>query len=173
MPKLPLTEPQIRELVAFLSQLRRGATVKYETQRVAWWFFATCMLLLQPADRLRLHHGFAHAGYDGLHALIPFHAARATHTNLLVMWLLCGFMGAAYYIIPEETERELYVAALAYGAARRARHRGRHGHHRLSLQLVGGPQVPRDPAAAGLPRRRRRARCSSPTSGTVWKGNGA
>jgi nitric oxide reductase subunit B len=58
--------------------------------------------------------GFAHAGWDGLHAVIPFHAARATHTNLLVVWLLCGFMGAAYYIIPEEADRELESTTLAY-----------------------------------------------------------
>jgi hypothetical protein len=56
---------------------------------------------------------FAHAGYDVLHAVVPFNAARATHTNLLVMWLLCGFMGAAYYIIPEESGRELHSVPLA------------------------------------------------------------
>jgi nitric oxide reductase subunit B len=39
---------------------------------------------------------------DGLHEWIPFNTARTTHTNLLVVWLLSGFMGAAYYIIPEE-----------------------------------------------------------------------
>jgi nitric oxide reductase subunit B len=57
--------------------------------------------------------GFAHMGYDGLHDWIPFHAARATHTNLLVMWLLAGFMGSAYYVIPEECERELLFPKLA------------------------------------------------------------
>ncbi|MBP8808950.1 MAG: cbb3-type cytochrome c oxidase subunit I [Kofleriaceae bacterium] len=58
--------------------------------------------------------GFAHAGHDGLHDLIPFHVARAVHTNLLVVWLLTGFMGAAYFIIPEECDRELYWPKLAY-----------------------------------------------------------
>lgn len=33
--------------------------------------------------------------------------------NLLVVWLLAGFMGAAYYVIPEESERELYSEKLA------------------------------------------------------------
>jgi len=88
--------------------------MKYASQRLAYWFFATCMLLLS----LQLVYGFimafAHAGYDGLHSIIPFHVARATHTNLLVMWLLAGFMGAAYYIIPEEAERELYWPRLGY-----------------------------------------------------------
>jgi nitric oxide reductase subunit B len=88
--------------------------VKFQSQKVAYWFFATCMLLLG----LQLVYGFimafAHAGYDVLHAVTPFHAARATHTNLLVMWLLAGFMGAAYFIIPEEADRELYWPKLAY-----------------------------------------------------------
>jgi nitric oxide reductase subunit B len=57
---------------------------------------------------------FAHAGYDVLHDWFPFHTARSSHQNLLVMWLLSGFMGSAYYIIPEESERELVSTKLAY-----------------------------------------------------------
>jgi nitric oxide reductase subunit B len=88
--------------------------MKYESQRVAWYFFATCMLLFSLQIIYGFIMGFAHAGYDGLHDWIPFHTARATHTNLLVMWLLAGFMGAAYYIVPEEADRELYWPKLAY-----------------------------------------------------------
>ncbi|MFO0610714.1 MAG: cbb3-type cytochrome c oxidase subunit I [Polyangiales bacterium] len=87
--------------------------MKYESQRVAWWFFATCMLLFTLQIVYGFIMAFAHAGYDVLHAVVPFNAARATHTNLLVMWLLCGFMGAAYYIIPEESGRELHSVPLA------------------------------------------------------------
>jgi nitric oxide reductase subunit B len=88
--------------------------MKYESQRVAYWFFATCMLLLGLQIIYGFIMAFAHAGYDVLHAVTPFHTARATHTNLLVMWLLAGFMGAAYFIIPEEAERELEWPKLAY-----------------------------------------------------------
>ncbi|MCG6167712.1 cbb3-type cytochrome c oxidase subunit I [Leptospira sp. FAT2] len=88
--------------------------MKYKSQKIAYWFFATCMLLLS----LQLVYGFimsfARMGFDGLHDWIPFNAARATHTNLLVVWLLTGFMGAAHYIIPEESGRELYSEKLAY-----------------------------------------------------------
>jgi nitric oxide reductase subunit B len=58
--------------------------------------------------------GFARVGMDGLHEWIPFNTARAVHTNLLVVWLLCGFMGSAYFIIPEEADRELAWPRLAY-----------------------------------------------------------
>ncbi len=93
--------------------------MRYESQRIAWWFFAVCMLLFTLQIVYGFIMGFAHAGYDVLHDWIPFHAARATHTNLLVMWLLCGFMGAAYYIVPEECERELmwpWLAKVQLGA---------------------------------------------------------
>ncbi|MCC6782015.1 MAG: cbb3-type cytochrome c oxidase subunit I [Planctomycetes bacterium] len=88
--------------------------MKYESQRIAYWFFATSMLLLSLQIVYGFIMGFAHLGYDGLHDVIPFHVARATHTNLLVVWLLCGFMGAAYYIVPEEVGRELANVKLAW-----------------------------------------------------------
>lgn len=88
--------------------------MKYKSQKVAYWFFAACMLLFSLQLIYGFIMGFAHMGFDGLHAIIPFNTARATHTNLLVMWLLTGFMGAAYYIIPEEAERELISVKLAY-----------------------------------------------------------
>ncbi len=88
--------------------------LKYQSWKVAWAFFATCMLLLSLQIVYGFIMGFAHMGYDGLHEWIPFNAARATHTNLLVVWLLAGFMGSAYYIIPEEAERELWSLPLAW-----------------------------------------------------------
>jgi len=88
--------------------------MRYQSQRVAYYFFATCMLLLSLQIIYGFILGFAHAGYDVLHAYIPFNAARAVHTNLLVMWLLAGFMGSAYYIVPEECESELIWPKLAY-----------------------------------------------------------
>lgn len=88
--------------------------MKYKSQKVAYWFFALCMLLFS----LQIVYGFIMAfdriGLDGLHEIIPFNTARAVHTNLLVVWLLSGFMGAAYYIIPEESQNELVSVKLAY-----------------------------------------------------------
>ena len=88
--------------------------MKYKSQKVAYWFFALSMLLLVLQVVYGFIMGFAHMGFDGLHEIIPFNTARATHTNLLVVWLLSGFMGAAYYIIPEESQNELYSVKLAY-----------------------------------------------------------
>ncbi|MFT5679185.1 MAG: nitric oxide reductase subunit B [Myxococcota bacterium] len=88
--------------------------LKYKSWRVAWTFFATCLLLLSLQIVYGFIMGFAHMGYDVLHDIIPFNVARATHTNLLVVWMLCGFMGSAYYIIPDEAETELWSLPLAW-----------------------------------------------------------
>ncbi len=88
--------------------------MKYKSQKVAYWFFALSMLLITLQLTYGFIMGFAHMGYDGLHDIIPFNVARATHNNLLVVWLLSGFMGAAYYIIPQESETELASVKLAY-----------------------------------------------------------
>lgn len=88
--------------------------MKYTTQKVAYWFFLSALGLLALQIVYGFIMGFAHMGMDGLHDFIPFNTARAVHTNLLVCWLLLGFMGAAYYIIPEESQNELYSPKLAY-----------------------------------------------------------
>ncbi len=88
--------------------------MKYKSQKVAYWFFALCMLLFVLQIVYGFIMGFDRIGWQGLHDYIPFNTARAVHTNLLVVWLLTGFMGAAYYIIPEESQRELVNVKLAY-----------------------------------------------------------
>jgi nitric oxide reductase subunit B len=87
--------------------------MKFKSQRVAYLFFATSLLLFSLQILFGFIMGFAHMGYDVLHEVMPFNAARASHLNLLVVWLLSGFMGAAYYIIPAEAERELWSVKLA------------------------------------------------------------
>lgn len=88
--------------------------MKFKSQKLAYYFFAFAMLLLTLQITYGFIMGFARIGMEGLHEWIPFNVARATHTNLLVVWLLAGFMGAAYYIIPDETDRELEWPWLGY-----------------------------------------------------------
>lgn len=88
--------------------------MKFKSQQVSYYFFATALLLLVLQMIYGMIMAFAHIGYDVLHEIIPFNVARATHNNLLLVWLLCGFMGATYYIIPEEVDRELVSLPLAF-----------------------------------------------------------
>ena len=87
--------------------------MKYKSQKIAYLFFATCLLLLSLQIVYGFIMGFARIGMDGLHDWLPYNVARTTHTNLLVVWLLTGFMGAAYFMIPDEAGRELYSPKLA------------------------------------------------------------
>ncbi len=87
--------------------------MKYQSQKVAYYFFAVSMLLLCLQILYGFIMAFAHLGYDVLHPIIPFNVARSTHVNLLVVWMLCGFMGAAHFIIPDETGEELFSPTLA------------------------------------------------------------
>ncbi|MGD5575282.1 cbb3-type cytochrome c oxidase subunit I, partial [Xanthomonas citri pv. citri] len=48
-----------------------------------------------------------------LSVLLPFNIVRMIHTNALIVWSLIGFMGATYFLLPEETETELYSPLLA------------------------------------------------------------
>ena len=87
--------------------------MRFESQKIAYNFFCLSMLLLVLQIVYGFVMGFAHMGYDVLHTVIPFNVAVTVHKNLLVVWLLTGFMGASYYIIPDESDRELYSVPLA------------------------------------------------------------
>ncbi len=87
--------------------------MRHESQRIAYYFFAVALALFCLQILYGFIMAFAHTGYDVLHNVIPFNVARATHLNLLVVWLLMGFMGAAHFIIPDETGQELYSPTLA------------------------------------------------------------
>ncbi len=87
--------------------------MKYTSQKIAYHFFALSMLLLVLQIIYGFIMGFAHMGYDVLHDIIPFNAAVTIHKNLLVVWILSGFMGAAYYIIPDESDNELWSVPIA------------------------------------------------------------
>lgn len=86
---------------------------KYESQRVAYPFFIAAMLLFAGQILFGLLIGAQYIWPDLLFPAIPFHIARMIHINLLVVWLIFGFMGSAYYLLPEEVEGEVYSVKLA------------------------------------------------------------
>lgn len=88
--------------------------MKYKSQEIAWYFFALSLVLLFLQLILGFVMAFAHMGYDGLHEILPFNAARTTHINLLVVWILSAFMGATYFIVPDETNEEIHSPLLAW-----------------------------------------------------------
>src|SRR5690606_39138799 len=53
-------------------------------------------------------------GPDPLLYVLPFDVTKVIHTNLLIVWVLAGFMGATYWLVPEESQTELHSTKLAY-----------------------------------------------------------
>jgi nitric oxide reductase subunit B len=89
------------------------ATLKYTSQAVAKPYFIAALGLFVGQIVFGLTLGLQYVVGDLFFPAIPFNIARMVHTNLLVVWLLFGFMGAAYYLIPEESETELHSPLLA------------------------------------------------------------
>jgi len=89
------------------------STLKYESQAVAKPYFIFAMILFVGQILFGLLMGLQYVVGDIVGGLIPFNVARMVHTNLLIVWLLFGFMGAAYYLVPDEAETELYSPKLA------------------------------------------------------------
>ena len=87
--------------------------MKYESQSVAKLYFIAAIGLFVGQILFGAILGLQYVVGDFLFPEIPFNVARMVHTNLLIVWLLFGFMGAAYYLVPEEAERELFSPALA------------------------------------------------------------
>ncbi|HZJ94704.1 MAG TPA: cbb3-type cytochrome c oxidase subunit I [Thiopseudomonas sp.] len=87
--------------------------VKFTSQQVAKPYLVFALMLFVGQILFGLVMGVQYIFGDFLFPLIPFNIARMVHTNLLIVWLLFGFMGAAYYLIPEEADRELHSPKLA------------------------------------------------------------
>jgi nitric oxide reductase subunit B len=88
--------------------------VKYESQKIALNYFIVAALLFGLQIVFGLILGAKYVwDFDPLLNILPFNTARAIHVNLLVVWLLFGFMGGTYYIVPEEAQTEIFSRKLA------------------------------------------------------------
>lgn len=87
--------------------------MKYQSQSVAKLYFIAAIALFAAQILFGLILGLQYVMGDFLFPEIPFNVARMVHTNALIVWLLMAFMGAAYYLVPEEAETELYAPWLA------------------------------------------------------------
>ena len=86
----------------------------YASQRVALVYFVGAMALFIVQLLFGILAATVYAVPEFLAGILPFNILRMIHTNALIVWLLMGFFGAAYYLVPEESEREITSPALAY-----------------------------------------------------------
>lgn len=90
--------------------------MEYRSQKIAYWYFAAALPLfvLQVLLGLYLAFNYTFTVPQSVVDVFPFSTAREMHTNLLVLWMLLGFMGGTYYIVPEETKSEIWSPFLAW-----------------------------------------------------------
>ena len=88
--------------------------MKYQSQKIALAYFAVALALFAVQVTVGLVMGWIYVSPNFLADLVPFNIIRMLHTNSLVVWLLLGFFGAAYYLVPEESEREIHSVKLAW-----------------------------------------------------------
>jgi nitric oxide reductase subunit B len=88
--------------------------MRYRSQAVAYPYFVVALLLYGLQMVLGLLAAAKYLGPDPLINILPFDISKEIHTNLLIVWVLTGFMGAAFYLVPEESRAELYSVRLAY-----------------------------------------------------------
>lgn len=88
--------------------------MKYRTQNIAFAYFVVAMALFAVQVTMGLIIGYIYVQPNFLSELLPFNTARMLHSNSLVVWLLLGFFGSAYYLVPEEAERDIHSPTLAY-----------------------------------------------------------
>ena len=70
--------------------------MQYKSQAVAKPYFIAAIGLFVGQILFGLIIGMQYIVGDFLFPEIPFNVARMVHTNLLIVWLLFGFMGASY-----------------------------------------------------------------------------
>lgn len=88
--------------------------MRYKSQSVAYWYFAVAVALFGLQLVFGLLSAAKYLGPDPLLYILPFDVTKVIHTNLLIVWVLTGFMGATYWMVPDESRTELHSTKLAY-----------------------------------------------------------
>ena len=88
--------------------------MRYKSQAVAYWYFAVALTLFGLQLVFGLLSAAKYLGPDPLLYILPFDVTKVIHTNLLIVWVLTGFMGATYWMVPDESRTELHSTKLAY-----------------------------------------------------------
>ncbi len=86
-------------------------TIKYQSQKIAQYFYTFAILLFLVQVVVGIIAAIQFIKPDVF--ILNFNTIRTLHINSLVVWLLAGLMGATYYVVPEESETELWNVPLA------------------------------------------------------------
>ncbi|HET7318147.1 MAG TPA: cbb3-type cytochrome c oxidase subunit I [Nitrospirota bacterium] len=85
--------------------------MKYQSQKIAQYFYTFAILLFLVQVIVGIVAAIQFIWPDFF--ILKFNIIRTLHINALVVGLLAGLMGATYYVVPEESETELWSYPLA------------------------------------------------------------
>ena len=86
-------------------------TLKYQSQKIAQYFYTFAVVLFLVQVLVGIIAAIQFINPDIF--ILNFNTIRTLHINALVVWLLAGLMGATYYVVPEESETEVWSMPLA------------------------------------------------------------
>lgn len=86
-------------------------TIKHQSQKIAQYFYTFAILLFLVQVIVGIIAAVQFINPDIF--ILNFNTIRTLHINALVVWLLTGLMGATYYVVPEESDTELWSVPLA------------------------------------------------------------
>jgi nitric oxide reductase subunit B len=87
--------------------------LKYEGQKLATLYFTVAMVLFGAQLLMGLIAAVQFIYPSFLYGLFDFNVARMVHINALVVWMVYAMVGAAYWMLPDETGIEVVGVKLA------------------------------------------------------------
>jgi nitric oxide reductase subunit B len=86
-------------------------TMQYKSQKMAQNFYTFAILLFLVQVLVGVIGALQFIWPDFF--ILKFNIIKTLHVNALVVWLLSGLMGATYFVVPEESQTELWSWPLA------------------------------------------------------------
>lgn len=85
----------------------------YRSQKLALKYLTAAIALFGIMTVAGLMSAYYYINPDFLFGILNFNIAKILHIDTMIIWLLMGFMGAIYWFLPEEFDRDLVGIKLA------------------------------------------------------------
>ena len=87
-------------------------SLQYEGKKLATWYFTVAMVLFGAQLLMGIIAAIQFVYPSFLYGLFDFNVARMVHINALVVWMVYAMVGAAYWMLPDETGIEVVGVGL-------------------------------------------------------------
>ncbi len=84
----------------------------YESQKIALMYFTVAIVLFGAQLLFGLIAAYQFINPEFLFNVLPFSVSRMLHINALIIWLVMGFIGGIYWLLPSETGRDVVGAKI-------------------------------------------------------------